>query len=1087
MEADQYQKIKNIFQSVLEAPAGERPRLLEEQCGDDAAMRGEVERLLNSYESGFLEQPAVGEVAESVVPEQLGHGREIGRYKVLRSIGKGGMGEVYLAEDSRLARQVALKVLPGDLAEDADRLSRFEQEAKAASALNHPNILTIFEFAQENGSHFIVSEYVSGRTLRSKISDCTFLVDEVLDIAVQAAAALEAAHSNGIIHRDIKPENIMVRDDGLVKVLDFGLAKFTDHWFGGEGMLEGSPTRKQLTTPGIIMGTVQYMSPEQTRGQATDARTDIWSLGCVIYEMLAGRPAFEGEGTADLIAEIVKTHPSRLTSLVEEVPERLDEIVAKALEKNADERYQTAKDLLIDLNRVKKKREVEAELSRSFPLGDRNTSRDNAVPGVEGKNDVPEKPISSAEYILDGIRIHRRTAVGILGLIAAMLGTTAYVARTYWREPENPNEARYAYANKIKLAAQAIETSNLPLAKQYLEELTPKKGEEDLRSFEWGYLSGLYSERQAFQPVNLTLSSWVEGTAFSPDGAYVATACTDGTVQLWDVASAESIRSFKGHEGGVWSAVFSPDGRRLLTSGMDKRVILWDVETGTQIHAVGGKSDPVLGPLFSPDGKTILAIGSGKLRRWDATNLKETPANVSLADRDLLYSISPDGKYLGARAKDGTAAIIETINGRTVSRLKGHASLTTDLEFSPDSRWALSGSTDGTAKLWDIRSGRDLRTFRGHAGETYDVAFSPDGKTIATGNTDNTVKLWDAEKGFEITTRKGHLGRVQALAFSPDGRKLATGSSDNTAKIWTVPKNEGRGVLRGHEGPVRSVAISSDAKLIASASEDRTAKVWDAATEDDRLTLTGHGDTVNSVDFAADDKTLVTGSQDKRIRTWDVVTGRQLLNINTQKGGVVAFYSPEGSSIATGHFFADEDMELWSAATQKQVCAFEYGSQSAWDMSFTKDGKQVTASGGNVIKVWDARTCEELWRYEGSPEQAFAALFSTTDKLVGIEVLNNSRSLKLFDPISNKELAVIRGHDSDITSASLSPDGRRLVTSAEDASIKIWDVVTGQELLSIVTNAGKINSVTFSSDGEILVAAAEDATIRIWRASPMAR
>jgi len=235
---------------------------------------------------------------------------------------------VFLALDTKLEREVALKILLAEVADDEDRVRRFVQEAKAASALNHPNILTVYEIGNSDGLSYIATELIKGRTLRDRLRGETMTLRELLDVGLQAAAALNAAHEAGIIHRDIKPENIMLRDDGIVKVLDFGLAKLSERREIETGSEDA--TRAQVkTAPGVIMGTVQYMSPEQTRGKATDARSDIWSLGCVLYEMISGKTPFSGETTADIIAEIVKVNPKPLTEIDSSVPERLDEIVSK--------------------------------------------------------------------------------------------------------------------------------------------------------------------------------------------------------------------------------------------------------------------------------------------------------------------------------------------------------------------------------------------------------------------------------------------------------------------------------------------------------------------------------------------------------------------------------------------------------------------------------------------------------------------------------------------------------------------------------------------------------------------------------------
>jgi serine/threonine protein kinase/tetratricopeptide (TPR) repeat protein len=283
-------------------------------------------------------------------------GEILSHYKIVSLLGKGGMGIVYLADDLILHRKVALKLLPVHFA-DKLRLRRFEQEAFAASALNHPNILTIHEIGESDGARFIVSEYITGKTLREKISGLT--VSESLDIAVQVSSALDAAHQRGIVHRDIKPENIMIRDDGLVKVLDFGLAKLSE-----KHLLAPDKSAKTLslieTSPGMIMGTANYMSPEQARGKEIDARSDIFSFGIVLYEMMAGRLPFQGETAVDVLAAILNLEPSPLST--EARSTGLQEIIATALQKDPRNRFQTSGELLADLKSVKKRRDTEFHL-----------------------------------------------------------------------------------------------------------------------------------------------------------------------------------------------------------------------------------------------------------------------------------------------------------------------------------------------------------------------------------------------------------------------------------------------------------------------------------------------------------------------------------------------------------------------------------------------------------------------------------------------------------------------------------------------------------------------------------------------------
>ena len=288
---------------------------------------------------------------------------KISHYTIAAKLGAGGMGEVYLAHDTRLNRKVALKVLPAGVVSNREQLLRFEQEAQAASALNHPNIITIHEIGSEGDAHFIATEFIQGETLRRRLRSAQVEIGEALNIAIQIAAALDAAHRSGIVHRDIKPENVMLREDGLVKVLDFGLAKFTESQ-AVEVDTEAATRAQVNTVAGVILGTAAYMSPEQARGRPVDARTDVWSLGVVLYEMFTGDVPFLGDTSSDTMAAILKSEPKPLDK---DTPAELQRIIRKTLQKNADERYQTVKDLLIDLRNFKHGLDFEASLERTGP------------------------------------------------------------------------------------------------------------------------------------------------------------------------------------------------------------------------------------------------------------------------------------------------------------------------------------------------------------------------------------------------------------------------------------------------------------------------------------------------------------------------------------------------------------------------------------------------------------------------------------------------------------------------------------------------------------------------------------------------
>jgi eukaryotic-like serine/threonine-protein kinase len=371
MNAERLKQIEEIYHAAREIALEGREAFLQKRCGGDAELRREVESLLGFEKiSDSLFDSPIDAFAAEMFSERENRadltGRKISHYRIERLLGAGGMGEVYLAEDTELKRRVALKVLLAEVAGDKDRLRRFVQEAHAASALNHPNILTIHEFGVENDLHFIATEFVRGINLREKLTRGGLTLGETLDVAAQVASALAEAHEAGIIHRDIKPENIMLRSDGFVKVLDFGLAKLIERETarpGGGGSEE--PTKRLLhTRRGSVLGTAAYMSPEQARGLKVDARTDIWSLGVVLYEMLAGRSPFAGETRIDIIAAALSSEPPPISSYGQDIPAELDWIVSKTLSKDVEGRYQTAKELRADLEKIRKQIEFEIGVSR---------------------------------------------------------------------------------------------------------------------------------------------------------------------------------------------------------------------------------------------------------------------------------------------------------------------------------------------------------------------------------------------------------------------------------------------------------------------------------------------------------------------------------------------------------------------------------------------------------------------------------------------------------------------------------------------------------------------------------------------------
>ncbi|HEX8251316.1 MAG TPA: protein kinase [Pyrinomonadaceae bacterium] len=628
MNPDRWKQIDELFDAVLDVPETEQEKFLSERCSGDDELQREILSLLNAQkesEKNFLQKSAMNIAAQNLAADQTIHfdthllNKNIGTYKIEKLLGAGGMGEVYLADDAKLRRKVALKILPSEYNTSDERVKRFELEARAVSALNHPNIVTIYDVGSFEGTNYIATELVEGRTLRELIGS-NLKLKEILAIIIQACDALAAAHSAGVTHRDIKPENIMLRPDGYVKILDFGLAKLSE--------IDLHTLRNfAQTAKGVIIGTPAYMSPEQVSDENVDHRTDLWSIAVVLYELLTGVNPFKKENRQATFQAILSSDPPPPSSLNPEISPELDRILIKALEKDADLSYQTASDLRADLKRLK--REVDSSPSWSVRSAEADTQR-------RRKNADTRK--NYLVYVLGALVL---TAIGI----------------GVWFFVKNSNAPQNRVAGEWSNARHAQITDS-PWVEGY-PSLSPD-GKNIIFASETSGDRNIYLQRVGGKNlVNLTPNSKESDTmpAFSADGKSIVFRSERSPSGIY-VMEETGENSRRISDSGFHPS-WSPDGKKVVVSDKAAAIhtvhtvpnsTLWtiDVATGNK-QQIETKGDAIM-PNWSPNGDRIAFwfVANGKLGEIATIPAAGGEPVVIASDEasDWNPVWSPDGKYL---------------------------------------------------------------------------------------------------------------------------------------------------------------------------------------------------------------------------------------------------------------------------------------------------------------------------------------------------------------------------------------------------------------------------------------------------------
>ncbi|MFZ1700651.1 MAG: protein kinase [Pyrinomonadaceae bacterium] len=663
----------------------------------------------------------------------------LSHYRIVSKIGAGGMGEVYLAEDTKLDRKVALKVLSADVAADEDRVHRFVREAKAASALNHQNILTIFEIGTFDGSHYIATELINGKTLRDHMRGGDLSLTEAIGIALQSAAALGAAHEAGIIHRDIKPENIMIRDDRLVKVLDFGLAKLTEKY--AEVASPEDATKAQLNTqPGLVMGTVAYMSPEQARGHELDARSDIFSLGIVMYELFGGKRPFEGEGNVDLISSIIKDEPLGLRQIAPQIPRQLERIVDKSLRKDRDHRYQHVKDLEIDLADLLEELRFETKLNKTVDQG--------LAPHITEADGAGST--ANASTFTQSISTTRRFTLlhaMIFGVVAvALIGSVWYFAGMRGRTIVPGDLKTSEVASWSSAAGELFSNASFSPDGKLIAFSSTRSGSKNI----WVSQTGSTEAIQVTNDSNVN-----KDPIFSPKGDEVAFYSEKGSA---GDSSASGV--------GIWRVSALGGTPRLIGSVADGSFELRRWTEGGSIYY------QLNGDLYAA---SISNGASQKVTAFDQQSGRVTWANISPDEKSVASAVQKDGRW---RISVGDE------RGQNDSEIASGEGQIGNVSWLPEKGWFFySAMTDGIYQVY--LAGNSSVPYRITASESDmgPVDVSADGKSIIVSSAKEESTIWRASVGEkqDAPIARG-INSDLWPAVSPDGTRVVYQSVKNLSQ-----------------------------------------------------------------------------------------------------------------------------------------------------------------------------------------------------------------------------------------------------------------------------------------------------------------
>ena len=1123
--SDRHSDLDNLLDDILESCRNGTSPDIESLCADHPELEDDLRRLLPSLL--VMEGVKPKSACHPVWQEERDTPQQIGEYRILRRIGRGGMGVVYEAEQISLGRRVALKLLPHPISTDENAVRRFEREARAAARLHHTNIVPVFEVGQAGDSIYYTMQLIRGTSLDSILEELTRRdlnpsspvrsmsseespsngglekaaspddlksrivasllsgrfrpknftdssgpnavpdddravadatapagttdslpsgsVDEgrlsatdasgsrywrsVARIGLQAAEALAYSHAHGVVHRDIKPANLILDEGGVVWVTDFGLALTED---------------SDMTRTGDVLGTLRYLAPERLDGKCT-ARSDVYSLGITLYELLTLRPAFASSDRLRLIESICNTAPVPLRHCDPRIPRDLETIVLKACEREPVSRYQSASEMAEDLHCFLSDEPIQAR---------RATIVEQAVRWVRRNKQLARAMITIAILLVLGT-----------GILSVALFREAKHRRQ--EETSNSRLRQKLYAYQIQRANAAYRDDSIETVRKSLDECP-----EELRDWEWYRCNWLAKPRQL-----LSIRGY-ERPLFTADGRFLIAAGHRGdsdanAAKVWEASTGQLSGPIMSGRSNLVSLALAADDKRLATGFQNGTVAVWDLDSREQIWSVSAHTDKISGMGFSSDGTRVASVSLDQtLRVFNADTGSILLTIGPVGYRLRCVEFSPDGQQLAAAcAQEGILATAKVWNARSGTlqfELRGHSDSTETIAYSPDGQRLVTGSVDGTVKLWNAASGTELRTHVGHRGVVQTVAFSPDGAQLASGSTDGTLRVWDADTGQELTRHRTG-GAVAWLSYSTDGDKIAS-SGDVGIKVWEA-QGPSDVLLLHHGGGVFDCDFSPDGRKIASCGEDGTIRLWDRKTAKLLYVLRGHEASVLSLAWHPEGEYIASTSDDQTVRLWNANTG--LLETSIAGPGKRALwveFSPDGEQFACAT--DAKSVEVFDFSSHKRIRSLPCDS-GVNRLAWSPNGRYVATS--DATTIWDWKNGKLVKHLEvGELGVAFSPDGS---HLVGV---SREGTIRLCEVSGSGLTRRLGRHQSGAWGLAVSPSGRRLVSGGRfDSVIRIWDMESGEELMAVRAHRAGVRSVAFSPDGATIASGSADGTVAV--------